>query len=562
MVKNFIKNGTAIFISKQNSILSAASILMVMVLFSRLLGLVRDRLLAGTFFANNSQWQLDVYFAAFRIPDMVFQLLVMGALSAAFIPVYSSILKRDKEESWYLVNGVITFSILAFLVLIVLIYLFSYQLCAMLAPNFNQQQLDLMVSMTRLMLIAQFFFMISNFFTGILQSNQRFLISAIAPVLYNLGIIIGIIWLTPVMGIYGPTMGVVIGSLMHLLIQLPVIIKLGYKFSLNFDYKHKGIRKIGKLMVPRTMALAINQIELNVAVVLASAMSAGSLSIFNFAEHLNAVPIGLFGLTIGQAALPMLSQEVEQSAGNGKFRQLFLSSLRHILYFALPASVLLLVLRIPLVRIAFGAKEFPWEATILTAKVLAVFSISIAAQAAIQLLVRAFYALQDTVTPLKIGIISVFINVGLSLVFTQIFNLQIISLAMAITIASILQALLLFLILEKRIGNYSFVSCVQPILKMAFASLLTGVFLWVPMRILDRYVLNTSRVIDLVLLTMIASGIGFGVYLILSKMLKIEELNHFLGIFKRFGNWKKVFDESDEMLADGASPEPAITSQD
>lgn len=562
MVKNFIKNGTNLFLSKQNSILSAAAILMIMVLSSRLLGLVRDRLLAGTFFANGAQWQLDVYFAAFRIPDMVFQLLVMGALSAAFIPVYSSYLKKDAKQSWDLTNGVISFSIIGFFFLAIIIYLFSYQLCRFLAPNFSEQQIDLMVSLTRLMLLAQFFFMISNFYTGVLQSNKRFLVPAIAPVLYNFGIIAGILWLSPFLGIYGPTIGVVIGSLLHLLVQYPLVHRLGFRFHFNFDSQNKGIRKIGKLMIPRTGALAVNQIELNVAVILASAMSAGSLSIFNFAEHLNAVPIGLFGLTIGQAALPMLSQEVDDTKSNQKFRQLFLTSLKHILYFALPASALLLVLRIPLVRIAFGAKEFPWEATLLTGKVLAVFSLSIAAQSVTQLLVRAFYALQDTVTPLKLGIVSVVCNVCLSILFTKGFGWQISSLALAITISSFIQAGLLFFILEKKVGKFTKQECFIPIFKMSFASFLTGVFLWLPMRFLDRYVLNTSKVLDLVILTIIASGSGFMVYLILSRLMHIEELQHFLGIFKRFGNWKKLLGESDEILTEAAAPVPTITSQD
>ncbi len=562
MVPKLIKNGSALLASKQKSILSAASILMVMVLSSRLLGLVRDRLLAGTFFAEGKQWQLDVYFAAFRLPDMVFQLLVMGALSAAFIPVYSSYLKKDTKQSWDLVNGIISFSVMGFFILTFFIYLFAYQLCQILAPNFSPDQITLMVSLTRLMLMAQFFFMISNFFTGVLQSNQRFLVPAIAPVLYNLGIIAGILWLSPTMGIYGPTIGVVLGSILHLLIQYPLIRTLGYIPRINLDFRNKGIRKIGKLMIPRTGALAVNQIELNVAVILASAMSAGSLSIFNFAEHLNAVPIGLFGLTIGQAALPMLSQEVEDTGSNGKFRDLFISAFRHIIYFALPASVLLLVLRIPLVRIAFGAREFPWEATLLTGKVLAVFSLSIAAQAVIQLLVRAFYALQDTVTPLKIGVISVLANVALSLLFTKGFGWQIPSLALAITLSSILQALLLFFILEKRIGMFSSSQVLIPLVKMGIASFLTGVFLWLPMRVLDRYVLNTAQVVDLLILTLVATTTGFSVYLILSKLFKIEELDHFLGIFKRFGNWKKVFSQSDEMLAESAAPEPSISSQD
>jgi putative peptidoglycan lipid II flippase len=562
MVKNIWKSGSKLLTSRQNSVLSAAVVLMVMVLFSRLLGLVRDRLLAGAFFANQGQWQLDVYFAAFRIPDMIFQLLVMGALSAAFIPVYSSYLKKKEDQSWELVNGVISFASIAFVVLAILIIIFSYPLCRFLAPNFSPQQIYLMVSLTRLMLIAQFFFMISNFFTGLLQSHQRFLLPAIAPIMYNLGIILGTVFLVKDYGIYGPTIGVIIGSLLHLLIQYPLVKKIGFSFKPYLNIYHKGVRRIGKLMIPRTAALAVNQIELNVAVILASAMSAGSLSILNFAEHLNAVPIGLFGLTIGQAALPMLSKEADDNHSNQKFKIMFLSSFKHILYFALPASIMLLVLRIPLVRIAFGAKEFPWEATLLTAKVLAAFSLSIVAQAVIQLLVRAFYALQDTVTPLIIGGISVFINVFLSLLFIRVLGMDVAGLGLAISIAGIIQASLLFTVLTRKIGGFSISDSLLPFVKMMIATVLTGISLWVPMRFLDEFILDTSRNIDLIILTAAASACGLLVYTGFSKILKIEELDHFLNMFKRFGAWKKVFSQTEEVLMETSASAPGISSQD
>jgi len=561
MANNIWQSGGRFFSSRQNNILSAATVLMTAVLLSRVLGLVRDRLLAGTFFKNGGEWQLDVYFAAFRIPDMIFQLLVLGALSAAFIPVYSTYLQRNEKKSWEIVYGIITLACLGFIIVAGTIYIFAEPLSRLIAPNFSTQELSLMVSLTRVMLVSQFFFVISNFFTGVLQSHQRFLLPAIAPILYNVGIILGIIFLSPTMGIYGPTLGVVLGALLHLLVQWPLIKQLGFKYRLTLGVHLKGVRKIGKLMLPRTMALAVNQIELTVAVFLASAMSAGSLSVFYFSQHLQALPVGLFGLTIGQAALPMLSKEVETNDNYKKFKTLFMSSFNNILYFALPASVLLLVLRIPLVRIAFGAKEFPWEATLLTGKVVAAFALSVAAQAVIQILVRAFYALQNTKTPLLVGGISVFFNVGLSLCFVQKLGLDVVGLGLAISFSGIFQAVLLFILLDRQVGRFEMGSYLIPLVKMLMASVLTGIALWVPMRFLDQFVLDTTRTVQLVILTVVASGCGFMVYIIFSKIFQIEELEHFLQILHKFGSWKKVFSQTEEVLSEASASPPTTTSE-
>jgi putative peptidoglycan lipid II flippase len=562
MVKNFIKSGANLINGRQTSILSAALVLMIAVLGSRVLGLIRDRTLASAFFGGGSEWQLDVYFAAFRLPDMLFQLLVLGALSAAFIPVYSSFMHKDKEEAWKIVNGVINLSCLGFFIFASLIFVFAYPLCNLIAPNFSGQQIDLMVNLTRIMLLPQFFFIISNYFTGVLQSNQRFLVPAIAPIFYNLGIILGIELLSPRIGIYGPTIGVGIGLVFQFLIQWPLIKKLGYRYQPILGINIKGVRKIGKLMLPRTLGLAVDQIELTLAVILGTAMSTGSLSIFYFAQHLQAVPVGLFGLTIGQAALPILSKEIETEEDSKQFKNLFTSSFKQILYLVLPASVLLLVLRVPLVRIAIGVKNFPWEATILTGQVVAAFTVSIVAQAVIQLLVRAFYALQDTKTPLYVGGAAVFINVILSLWFVKVLNLDVVGLALAISVSSFIQAIILFFLLNKKIGNLALATINISLFKMVLASLLMGISLWTPMRLLDQFILDTTRTIQLIILILVASGIGFMVYLSFSKILQIEELDQFLGILKKFGSWRKILSQSDEVLSETPSLPPTTRVED
>jgi len=308
--------------------------------------------------------------------------------------------------------------------------------------------------------------------------------------------------------------------------------------------------------LPRTLALAVNQIELTVAVFLATSLAAGSLSIFYFAQHLMNVPTGLFGSTIGQAALPILSRE---SGGKSfeKFKETFLSSLHQILYLALPVSAILLILRIPAVRIVFGAASFPWKATLLTGKVLAIFSISIFAQAAIQLLVRGFYALHDTKTPFWVGALAVSMNVILSFVFILKLNLGILGLAWAITIASLLQAGLLLILLNRAIGGFDKKKLLMPVVKMGMATALTAIALWVPMRFLDRFILDTTRTINLVILTVIATLSGLVVYLVLSYLLKIAELKSYVSLVRRLGRWRQILEESEEIIA---TPAPQSTS--
>ncbi|MEK7513366.1 MAG: murein biosynthesis integral membrane protein MurJ [Patescibacteria group bacterium] len=519
----------------QPNILSAASVLMVMVFLSRLLGLLRDRFLAGVFFGPDSAWQLDVYFAAFRLPDMIFQLLVVGAFSAAFIPVFSRYLSSDETEAWHVASTVITIGCLFFLALSLLLLIFTWPLSRLIAPTFSPSELTLMVQLTRVLLAAQIFFLLSNFATGILQSKHHFLLPALSPVVYNLGIIFGIVALSPALGIFGPAVGVIIGAFLHLIIQLPVLKELGYCYRFSVDFKHPGVRRIGRLMLPRTMALAVSQIELTMAVFIATSLSAGSLAIFYFAQHLNSLPVGLFGATIGQAALPSFSQQ-HSDESLAKFKALFITTLNQVLYLSLPAGMILLVLRLPAVRLAFGARNFPWEATLLTGQAVALFAISVFAQSAIQILVRGFYALANTKIPLFIGSLSVLVNVLLSLLFVYRFNLGVVGLALAISLASFFQAGLLLIFLSRLVGGFAFDQLFKPFFKMSLATILTGFSLWAPLRLLDRYILNTTKTFDLIILSSVTVLIGLSVYVFLSKLLQIEELNGFLTLTKRLKN--------------------------
>jgi putative peptidoglycan lipid II flippase len=545
MVKNFLKNSSAILMLRQTNILSAAFVIMVTVALSAFLGLVRDRLLAGSFGATRT---LDIYLAAFRLPDIIFQLLVMGALSAAFIPVFTEYInKNDEKTAWHVASSIINIGLVIFLFLSLIVIIFAPALSFIIAPGFKKDELAILANLTRIMMFFQVFFIIGNFFTGILHSYQRFLIPAIAPIFYNAGIIIGIVFLTPTMGIYGPTWGVAIGTVLFFLIQLPFVKKIGIQYSFSFDLHHKGVREIGKLMVPRVINLGISQIDISIDLILSSLMMGGQYTIFNFARHLMQFPVNLFGASIGQASLPTLSAE-KAKQNLEEFKTTFLTSFHQILYLTVPMSVLLLVLRIPLVRLVFGAARYDWPATVDTGRALGIFCLSIFAQSITHLLVRGFYAFHNTKTPLMISAVFVVVNSVLSIVFTLVFHLGVKGLAMSTSIASIGSTLTLLLYLDHTVGKFSRPKLIIPAIKIGIASFITGICLYIPMKLLDQLVFDTTKTINLILLTSIVSFCGFCVYLFLTWIFQVEEVKTFINLGKRIGKWRETLAASTEVI--------------
>lgn len=555
-MKDLFRNGTSLLFRRQTSILSAAAVIMLTYAASAGVGLFRDRLLAATFFGGR-EWQLDVYFAAFLIPDTLFQLLVIGALSAAFIPIFSQFLaKGQKEDAWYVASATTTVMMVIFALLAIGVAIFAYPISRAIAPGFSPEKLSLMASLVRIMILAQVFFALSGFLSAILQAHQRFFIPALAPVVYNVGIILGIVILSPSMGIYAPAVGVIFGSFLHLLIQILPAVRLGFSPRPIWDPTHPAVSEIARLMIPRTLALSVDRVEQFIAVFLATTFVEGSLSLFNFARHIYLLPASLFGATIGQASLPVLASQA--SGERETFQRTLVSSLLQILYLAIPAGVGILVLRIPLVRIVFGAKSFPWPATILTGQTVALFAISVAAQAVIQLLVRGFYAVKDTRTPLLVGVASAVVNLALSVYFTFYLQLGIRGLALAISLAGLIEAIALLVLLDRTVGGLIDKIFLIPTAKIATASLIMGVILWSLMRYLDRIVFDTTRTASLVALTVIVAMVGLAIYIAVSWVFRLEQLRAILTLVRRVGKWRQLLSESEEVLEPPSAPaEPA-----
>lgn len=527
----------SLFVKRQYSMRGAAVVLVIMVFVSRILGLLRDRLLAAYFVPD----ELGVYFAAFRLPNLLFELLVMGALTSAFIPVFTKyITKEHEQEAYRIAATVINLTIILLVFISIPILLWTDHISRFLAPGFSEPEIALMAKFTRFMILFQVFpLMVGNFLTGILQSYKLFLIPALAPVIYNVGIIIAIIVFVSPFGLWAPVIGVGIGALLFVLIQVPLLFSLGYKHRFVLDFRHPGVKEVGKLMAPRTFGLAISQVDTTVDLMLASILGARMVTIFNFAQHLQQLPVGLFGMTVAQAALPSLSTSVaKQDMDN--FKETLVSAIHQILFFILPASVLFIVLRIPVVRLVFGADRFDWTATVLTGTTLSFFSVSLFAQATSQVLTRGFYALYDSKTPVLVGIFSILINTGCSILFITYWHLPIWSLGLSTSIASIINMTMLFFLLDKKISYFSRYDLIITPLKMVFASLIMGVSLYMPLKIFDQLIFDTTRTFGLILLTGFTGSVGMFTYFFLSWVLGIGEFRSMVYLLRRVSKLKGI----------------------
>lgn len=545
MVKNFFKNGASFLALRQTDILSAATAIMLMSLASALLGLVRDRLLAHYFKAD----LVGIYFASFRLPDFAFQVLIFGALSVAFIPVFTDYWQKDKEEAWRLAASLLNLATIMFILIVILFLIFLKPLSQLLVPGLAQENPEhaaLLVNFTRIILLTQIFFVFSSFLTGILQSFQRFLFPALASVFYNLGIIIGIVFLSS-FGMYGVAIGIILGAMMHFLIQIPLAFSLGFRPKLVFDYRHLGVRMVGRLMVPRSLALAASQLNLMVNTSLASLISLSSIAFLNFAQHLASVPINFFGSAIAQAAFPTLSAFKNQNRMN-EFKAVLLSSFHQILFLTIPATVFLIILHTPLTRLVFGARLFTWEATVLTGRTLAFLSLGLPFQASLLLLMRSFYALHDTKTPLKIGLFSIILNVLLSLFFILSLGWPVWSLGISSSLAVILNSLFLLFLLDRRVNRFDRRQLLLPVVKMIFSALVMSIFLYIPVRVFDQLFFDTTKTLNLMIITIISALLGLSSYFFLAWFLEIKEARVFLTLLCKIGNWRRVLSQSDEMI--------------
>lgn len=509
--------------SPVQSVAGAALIISLAGIASRLLGLLRDRILASQFGAGDT---LDIYYAAFRVPDLVYSLLIVGALSAAFIPVFTGLAaKNKKEKAWELASGILNLEVATIIFISFFLVLFTPFIMKLVVPGFPEDKLESAVMFTRIMFLSPLFLGISAVFGGMLVSFKRFLAYSLAPIMYNLGIIFGAVFLVKIMGPIGLAWGVVLGAGMHMLIQYPAVKLSGFHYKLNFIkyFKNKNVRKVVKLMVPRSLGMAVTQINILVITIFASTLASGSLAIFNFANNIQSVPLGLFGISFAVAAFPHLSS-LASKEDNKNLIRIFFRTFRRIIFFVIPLSILIFILRAEIVRAILGTGKFDWEDTVLTLQVLGILSLSLFAQSLIPLLARTFYALQDTKTPFYIALISEAVNI--SMVILLIKKYELMGLAIAFSVSSVLNAGLLIAMLKKRFGELDGRKIIRSAGKIILASLAAGITAQAS-RYFVSYFISLETFLEVFFQLIISGGMGIAAFFLMCFHLHIEEFYDF-----------------------------------
>jgi putative peptidoglycan lipid II flippase len=455
-----------LFNHQAKSVNLAAIILAVMAFLSTVLGFLRDRLLAENFGLGQ---ELDIYYAAFRIPDFITMVLITAAIGAAIIPIFNEYLVKNREQAFkYLSNLLNLF--LIFLVLICgILFIFAPFLVFLIVPGFSPESKELTILLTRIMFLSPIILGISNIISGILKVFQRFLITSLAPIMYNLGIIFGILFFVPQIGLPGLAWGVALGAFLHLLIQVPILIEIGFKPKKFLNIYEPGFLKTLKLTIPRTIGLAATQINLIVVTIIASNLAAGSIGAFNFAEGLARPFLILFGISFSSAAFPALSLAFSKK-NKEKFTKIFFSTFYKILFLILPLSLLLFLFRDSIVQIILYVGKLGLTDARLIAACLGMFSVGIFAQGLFILVAKAFYAVQDTKTPAIINVIGMIINIILCfsfiwlLSFSNLFqqflvnflnlsalkNIEVIGLPLALSLTAIFQFFVLFFLFWRK----------------------------------------------------------------------------------------------------------------
>ncbi|MDX9913539.1 MAG: murein biosynthesis integral membrane protein MurJ [Candidatus Moranbacteria bacterium] len=390
-----------------NIIPRGSTILLITSALSYLLGLFRDHFFAQTFGASRS---LDAYNAAFLFPDLLFNILIAGGIAAAFVPIFSELLHSDKKRATKYANSIITAATGIMLLTALLIILFAKPISYIVAPGFNSQDKNLVVQLLYLLALSPIFFAASNAIGAMLVTQRRFLFYGLSPVLYNVGIILGTIFLAPHLGVKGIAIGTLSGAFLHLLIRVGDAWWQGFKFKITYQFKTREFRKTLKLMWPKMFGHPVELATFWGFTAIASTLAPGSVAIVSFARNFQSVPISLIGITIATTSFPLLANAMSKK-NKDEFHKTIKNSFFLILSASFLSALLIFIIREPLIKIILGGGAFGADDIKKTSATLSVFCLSIPAEALIQLISRAFYATKNTTIPVVVSVLGICIAV-------------------------------------------------------------------------------------------------------------------------------------------------------
>ncbi|MBX2998127.1 MAG: murein biosynthesis integral membrane protein MurJ [Caldilineaceae bacterium] len=455
-------------------IASATLVVMFFFVLSRVTGLLREMIIGAQF---GTSAELDAYLAAFRIPDLLFQLVAGGALGSAFIPTFSQMwTEKGEARAWQLFSRVLNLVTVLLVVLAGLAAIFAHPLVeGIIAPGFEPAQQALTAQLMRWMLISTVVFGASGLFMGALNAVQHFALPAAAPILYNMAIILGAWLLAPVYGIYGLVIGVVGGALCHFGIQIPGLVAQKARYRVDFTWRDPAVREVARLMGPRVLGLFFVQLNFLVNTILASQLAEGSLAALNYAWMLMLLPQGIFAQAIATVAFPTFAAQIAARDQGALLRTLD-NTLRTVLFLTLPAAVGLYVLRVPLIQILLERGNFTAESTTAVAYALQFFALGLIAHALVEIIVRVFYALHNTLTPVIIGVGAMLLNILLSLWWISWLSYG--GLALANSVATGVEMFVLLALLGRRLGALPLRSLLICALRSGLAAGAMGIAVW------------------------------------------------------------------------------------
>lgn len=516
----------------------AAYLLAGFAFLSQVLALVRDRLLAASFGAGST---LDVYYAAFRIPDFIFITVGSMVSISVLIPFLMDKMKNGQEDAKKFISNIFSFFFLTIVVAAFITFFLVPSLSKYLFPGFTGEKLDQVINLTRILLLSPIFLGLSNILGTLTQAYRRFFLYAVSPVLYNMGIIAGVLFLYPKFGLVGLAYGVIFGAILHFAIQIPFIIESGLFPRLKFKFDFKEIRRVLFISIPRTFTLGSDNISIIFLLSFASLMTAGSIAVFNFSYNLQSVPLSIIGVSYSLAAFPVLIKYFSNGEKE-KFVDQAMASARHIIFWSVPVVVLFVVLRAQIVRTILGSGQFSWSDTRLTAAALAIFAMSLVFQNLTMLFVRAYYAVGKTKKPF----IAKFVNAATTVLFGYLlmlaylqyptfkyfleglFKVQgipgsiILTLPLGWTIGEVINSIALWLVFEKDFRGFS-----KPVLRtfiqVMASSLVMGYAAYISLNIFDD-VFNLNTTIGVFMQGLLSGIIGIAFAILTLLIFRNQEL--------------------------------------
>jgi len=514
---------------ERSRVVRAAGIVGSATLLSRVFGFLRDMVVAAFFGAGLAT---DAFFVAFRIPNLLRRLFAEGSLTIAFVPVFTEYLeKKSRKDAFEL--AYVAFTLLSIILAVVSVagILASPFIVKVIAPGFSKipAKFELTVLLTRLMFPYIFFISLVALCMGILNSLRHFAAPALAPVVLNISIIAAALLLRnlfedPVIAL---AVGVMAGGVLQLLMQFPVLVRVGVKIRPDFHFNHPGVRRIGMLMLPAVFGAAVYQLNIFIGTLLASYLPGGSVSYLYYADRIVQLPLGIFGIAVGTATLPSFSEQVARGDYE-ELKRTIAFSLRLILFVTIPAMVALIVLREPIISVLFQRGEFGLPSVLMTSQALFFYAVGLWAFSGIRVVVSAFYSLQDTKTPVRIAIIALAVNVAMSVIL--MFPLKHGGLALATSIASAVNIVLLFHILKKKIGSFVDRAFSVSVLKVTLSSFIMGAVLGIIMKVMTWNPVDPFH--DRLFVLILSIGAGLAVFIASSMILKSSEINFVLSRLK------------------------------